>query len=188
MQILSDHAAMRDVQRLGRSGARIEHRRYETRSCGRSPGRDIGLALRLSGGALYLPNRMLIRTSNTRRLTVPGRTRVTTASPKPVKIHAIKYEGEGATPLVEVKFGRTTILAERPSEADMKRSLAVGRRALKALLNGILNPGTTLRHPPWVPLFEADPLDPARVVRILHGKVERGHFVKGKFKPDKSPA
>lgn len=119
---------------------------------------------------------------------MPGHKRATTASPKPVKIHAVKYEGEGATPLVEVKVGRTTILAERPSEADIKRSLAISRRAMKALCKRLLNPGIVLHHPPGVPLFEADPLDPQRVIRRLDGKVERGHFVRGKFKPEKSSA
>lgn len=174
------------ARRPGQSEARIEYRRYETRSSGRSPGRDIGLALWLSGGELYLPNRMLIRISTTWRLIVPGSKRATTASPKPVKIHSVRYEGEGTAPLVEVKFGRTTILAERPSEASIKRSLAISRRAIKGLCKCLLNPGIVLHHPPGVPLFEADPLAPQRVVRRLDGKVERGHFVRGKFKPDKS--
>jgi hypothetical protein len=135
---------------------------------------------------------MLRRISNTRRLIVPGSKRATTASPKPVKIHSIKYDveenaEESAAPLVEVKFGRTTILAKRPSEADMKRSLAISRRAIKGLCKCLLKPGIVLHHPPGVPLFEADPLDPQRVIRRLDGKVERGHFVRGKFKPEKSP-
>ncbi|MBN3786040.1 hypothetical protein G3N94_03900 [Burkholderia sp. Ac-20353] len=90
--------------------------------------------------------------------------------------------------VVEVKFGHVSVSVQKPTEANIKRAVTASKKVAKGLGERLVKPGVTLRHPPGVPVFTADPLDPQRVVRRLHGKVERGHFVKGQFKPEKSPA
>lgn len=95
---------------------------------------------------------------------------------------------KGVMPLVEVTFGHVSVSVQQPTAANVKRAVTASKKVAKGLGERLVKPGVTLRHPPGVPVFTADPLDPQRVVRRLHGKVERGHFVKGQFKPEKSPA
>lgn len=95
---------------------------------------------------------------------------------------------KGVMPFVEVTFGHVSVSVQQPTAANVKRAVTASKKVAKGLGERLVKPGVTLRHPPGVPVFTADPLDPQRVVRRLHGKVERGHFVKGQFKPEKSPA
>lgn len=95
---------------------------------------------------------------------------------------------KGIMPVVEVTFGHVSVSVQQPTAANVKRAVTASKKVAKGLGERLVKPGVTLRHPPGVPVFTADPLDPQRVVRRLYGKVERGHFVKGQFKPEKSPA
>lgn len=45
-------------------------------------------------------------------------------------------------------------------------------------------PGVKIRPQRDVPLFHVDPDDPAKLIRILNGKVERGNFCDGRFIAD----
>jgi hypothetical protein len=91
-------------------------------------------------------------------------------------------------PVMKVTFGHVSVSVQQPTAANVKRAVTASKKVAKGLGERLVKPGVALRHPPGVPVFTADPLDPLRVVRRLHGKVERGHFVKGQFKPEKSPA
>lgn len=96
--------------------------------------------------------------------------------------------GKDTMPIVEVTFGHVSVSVQQPTAANVKRAVTASKKVAKGLGERLVKPGVTLRHPPGVPVFTADPIDPQRVVRRLHGKVERGHFVKGQFKPEKSHA
>ncbi|WP_244179225.1 hypothetical protein [Paraburkholderia aspalathi] len=95
---------------------------------------------------------------------------------------------KGVMPIVEVRFGHVSVSVQKPTAADVKRAVTASKKVAKGLGERLVRPGVSLRHPPGVPVFTADPRDPQRVVRRLHGKVERGHFVNGQFEPEKSPA
>lgn len=99
-----------------------------------------------------------------------------------------QYSGKNATPLVEITFGLVSASVERPTDAHVKRAVTASKKVAKGLGKRLVTPGVSLRHRPGVPVFTADPTDPQRVVRRLHGKSERGHFVKGQFKPEESAA
>lgn len=99
-----------------------------------------------------------------------------------------QHSGKSTMRVVEVTFGYVSASVERPTDAHVKRAVTASKKVAKGLGKRLVTPGVSLRHRPGVPVFTADPTDPQRVVRRLHGKVERGHFVKGQFTPEESAA
>lgn len=103
----------------------------------------------------------------------------------PQRVVSNHAEGAGFnTDTVEVKFGQVTVWATKPSDAAIRRNVKASVKVARALGKRLLKSGVTLRHPKGVPVFMADPSDPRRVIRRLHGRSERGTFVNGKFQPE----
>jgi hypothetical protein len=82
----------------------------------------------------------------------------------------------------KIKFGEYIIAASPPTAEAVKSNVAASGQALERVAKRLAEPGFSLAAPPDVPLYFADQNDPKLVVRRLHGKEERGHFVDGKFR------
>jgi hypothetical protein len=74
-----------------------------------------------------------------------------------------------------VKFGDVTIIAQRPSDAEIQRNVEASTAALKRALPAFLRPGVRIYPKKDVPLFWADEDNPGEgFIRKLNGKIERG--------------
>lgn len=87
-----------------------------------------------------------------------------------------------AKPTVKVTFGSVTIETTPPDEAEIKRNIKAGQDAFRRAKHVLVTPGVELNIPDDVPLFHADPNEPDKIVRVLHGKTERGKIVNGRFR------
>ena len=85
---------------------------------------------------------------------------------------------------VRVKLGDVTVIAPKPTRAQVEQGIRDSNKAMNGLCRRLLKPGVVLEHGPDVPVFHADPENPQRIIRTLHGKSEGGRVVRGKFKPD----
>lgn len=78
---------------------------------------------------------------------------------------------------VTVKFGSVTVKADAPSEEEVARNIAKGEEAFARGLRRLIKPGVKIRSKKGVPLFQADPENPERLIRVLDGRREKGYFV-----------
>lgn len=81
-----------------------------------------------------------------------------------------------------VRFGSAVVSAESPQEVELRRNVNTGRAALARAATKIVKSGVSLPTIDSVPLYRADPRDPARLIRELNGRTTSGMFVGGKFK------
>jgi hypothetical protein len=88
---------------------------------------------------------------------------------------------KGAADLT-VRFGSTIVSAASPNKVELRRNVNTGRAALARAATKIVKSGVSLPAAESVPLYRADPRDPARLIRELNGKTSLGVFVAGKFK------
>jgi hypothetical protein len=87
---------------------------------------------------------------------------------------------------VEVTFGDVSVVVKKPTNQAIQEGVAASAKVITKLGRRLLHPGISISYADDVPVFTADPTDPQRVVRILNGKSESGHFGHGKFKVDKA--
>ena len=80
-----------------------------------------------------------------------------------------------------IQFGSAALKATvRPEE--WAGNLELSHQAMEKVEASLRKPGVKLRGlGKSTPLFRADPADPARLVRTVDGKEERGVFVDGVF-------
>jgi len=81
-----------------------------------------------------------------------------------------------------VRFGSATVSATSPKQVELLRNVHTGRLALARAATKIVKAGVSLPVSGSVPLYRADPKDPARLIRELNGRTSAGVFVNGKFK------
>lgn len=83
-----------------------------------------------------------------------------------------------------VTFGSATVTAPKRSVAAARadRKADSTSQMLSRLAERLATPGIQIRAVKDVPLFQADPEYPSRLIRVLNGKRERGIIVDGKFK------
>ncbi len=83
----------------------------------------------------------------------------------------------------KVRFGSVVVVnATSPKQVELRRNVNTGQAALARAANKIVKAGVSLPAGGSVPLYRADPQDPARLIRELNGKTTTGVFVGGKFK------
>lgn len=107
----------------------------------------------------------------------------TSARGRPVagKIVVNSATQEGAA-TSEVRFGSVVVNAASPKQVELRRNVNTGQAALARATTKIVKAGVSLPAGRSVPLYRADPQDPARLIRQLNGKTSIGVFVGGKFK------
>ncbi len=110
----------------------------------------------------------------------PGR--VSQSTPK--RRVSKKPKGPSETPAVgkAMTLGSVTVRVRLPSKAEERRNVVQGQVALARAKRALTRPGVQLSFKRDVPSFEADPVNPRHVIRVLGGKREPGVFVGGKFK------
>lgn len=81
-----------------------------------------------------------------------------------------------------IQFGTTIFEAVRPSETQLKKNIAAGRKAMKHLVEALPIVGVEIKRTPKVPLFHVDAQDPTVLIRDLDGEITRGTITKGVFK------
>lgn len=81
-----------------------------------------------------------------------------------------------------VRFGSVVVSAASPKQVELRRNVNTGQAALARAATKIVKAGVSLPAGGSVPLFRADPQDPARLIRELNGRTSTGVFVGGKFK------
>lgn len=81
-----------------------------------------------------------------------------------------------------VRFGSVVVSAASLKQVELRRNVNTGQAALARAATKIVRAGVSLPAVGSVPLFRADPQDPARLIRELNGKTSTGVFVGGKFK------
>jgi hypothetical protein len=84
-----------------------------------------------------------------------------------------------------VRFGSVVVSAASPKKVELRRNVNTGQAALARAASKIVKAGVSLPAGGSVPLFRADPQDPARLIRELNGKTSTGVFIAGKFKASK---
>ena len=81
-----------------------------------------------------------------------------------------------------VRFGSAVVSAASPKTVELRRNVNTGRAALARAVTKITKSGVSLPTDGSVPLYRADPHDPARLIRELNGRTSSGVFVAGRFK------
>jgi hypothetical protein len=81
-----------------------------------------------------------------------------------------------------VRFGSAVFTAASPATVELRRNVSNGQAALARAAVKIIRSGVSLRAGVSVPLYRADPKDPAHLIRELNGRTSSGVFVAGKFK------
>lgn len=112
----------------------------------------------------------------------------------PVKAAPAKRTKAGAGKLVigrvqpagklTVTFGEVSVHVAQPTQEAVQKSVKASVKVIRELGKRLLTPGVEIKQANDIPVFTADPQNPARVIRQLNGKSEVGHFVRGKFKAD----
>lgn len=82
----------------------------------------------------------------------------------------------------KVRFGSAVVSAASPKRVELRRNVSTGQNALARAASKIIKAGVSLPAKGSVPLYRADPQDPARLIRELNGRISTGVFVGGKFK------
>lgn len=82
---------------------------------------------------------------------------------------------------ITVKCGSVTVEVDRPSNAEIKRNILAGQKALLRAKDAFLKPGVRIHAEKDVPLFSVDPANPSILVRKLNGKEDRGVLKNGAF-------
>jgi len=82
---------------------------------------------------------------------------------------------------ITVRCGSVTVELVRPSQAEVRRNIAAGQKALSGVKDAFLKPGIRLRAGKGIPLYSVDPKNPAILVRVLNGKKARGVLKDGAF-------
>ena len=88
----------------------------------------------------------------------------------------------GGRKKVGLSFGSVTIEGRAPTSATIERNISLGQSALKRGLTAFVKPGVKIPRGKGVPIYRADPNDPAILIRELNGRHERGRFARGEFK------
>lgn len=81
-----------------------------------------------------------------------------------------------------VRFGSVVVSAASPKQVELRRNVNNGQAALARAATKIVKAGVSLPPVGSVPLYRADPQNPARLIRELNGRTSTGVFVGGKFK------
>jgi hypothetical protein len=81
-----------------------------------------------------------------------------------------------------IRFGSVEVSALAPPASTLKSNVAAGRTALQRATARIATAGISLAVAKAVPMYRADPKNPAVLLRSLNGKVSKGQFVNGQFK------
>lgn len=87
-----------------------------------------------------------------------------------------------------VRFGSAVVSTASPKKVELRRNVNSGRAALARAAIKIIKSGVSLPTGGSVPLYRADPQDPARLIRDLNGRTSSGVFVAGKFKVSTRPS
>lgn len=80
-----------------------------------------------------------------------------------------------------VQFGSVSMTLDPKDAAELARNVGLGRDAMGKIKSRLLKPGVKLRATN-APRFSADPSNPKRLIRELHGKRESGAFEGGVFR------
>lgn len=83
--------------------------------------------------------------------------------------------------MITISFGGVTVQASANSASAIERNIEDGRRGLERAAKRFERPGLEIDVGPDIPLFVADPDDPAIVIRDLHGEKTKGTFRGGLF-------
>lgn len=93
---------------------------------------------------------------------------------------SIQARGAGANAVV--RFGNVTVTVEKPSLAEIERSVKASTDALERVTQRLVHPGVRLEAKKDIPLFSVDPNCPGAFIREMNGKSERGVLENGEFK------
>ena len=94
----------------------------------------------------------------------------------------MKSTNRKGVPKSTVRFGSAVFTAVSPASVELRRNVSTGHAALARAAVKIIRSGVSLRTSVSVPLYRADPRDPARLIRELNGRTSSGVFVAGKFR------
>lgn len=105
----------------------------------------------------------------------------TAATHEPPVDHA---EAEEQCEYVSSTCGAVTVMVRKPSAEEVERGVQESAVVLQAFVKRLGTAGVKLDFGDDVALFVADPVDPSRVVRMWHGRAERGQFIGDTFTPE----
>lgn len=91
---------------------------------------------------------------------------------------AIRRRGRGA---YRVKFGDVTISGTRPEKEAVEANIERSTKALQRVRKRFTTSGVRLTKKKGVPRYSIDEHDPSVYIRLLDGRIERGHLVDGEF-------
>ena len=80
-----------------------------------------------------------------------------------------------------VKFASVTISGSRPAKALVEENVERSTTALKRVKKKLVKAGVNLSKKRGVPRYSIDEQDPNVYVRLLDGRIDRGHLVNGEF-------
>lgn len=80
-----------------------------------------------------------------------------------------------------VTYGSVTVQVIPATKGEARENVKAGQVAMGKLLQRIQTPGVRLSLRKGVPVYYADPKDPTRLIRRVHGKTQRVRFAHGDF-------
>jgi len=113
--------------------------------------------------------------------TKPAKKRSNTRAPRDERFSMSMKPFGDITGGLQIQFGGVTVLAPKPAKEIVQKQIVSGNKAASRLAKAIARPGIKLRRQAGIPIFRADPRDPALIVRVLDGVTTLGRFVQGKF-------
>ncbi|WP_423195556.1 MULTISPECIES: hypothetical protein [unclassified Cupriavidus] len=119
--------------------------------------------------------------STTDARVAPNTAGTTAATHEPPVDHA---EAEEQCEYVASTCGAVTVMVRKPSAEEVERGVQESAVVLQAFVKRLGTAGVKLNFGDDVALFVADPVDPSRVVRMWHGRAERGQFIGDTFTPE----
>jgi len=83
---------------------------------------------------------------------------------------------------ITVTFGSVTIRTEQPSPEVSRKNIIDGQRAFARAIEAFKTKGVKLNVSKGTALYQANPNNPALLIRNIDGKIDQGVFENGQFR------
>jgi hypothetical protein len=84
--------------------------------------------------------------------------------------------------LITVTCGSVTIRTERPTPEAIKKNIVEGQKAFARAIEAFKTKGVKLNVSKGTALYQANPNNPALLIRNIDGKIDQGVFENGQFR------
>jgi hypothetical protein len=84
--------------------------------------------------------------------------------------------------LITVTCGSVTIRTERPTPETIKKNIVEGQKAFARAIEAFKTKGVKLNVSKGTALYQANPNNPALLIRNIDGKIDQGVFENGQFR------